>query len=238
MNLNRMRKRTTRPMRGSQMAFGACLAAVLLAMSSLTAAAAWGARGGLPGTGDKSFNPGGPSGDNHCIGPEAGVDANQVLGISQPLVPCVDPHAGEFYATIQGWQMNSVWETVPADYTPSAPTPLQDFISKVRSVTFVVDPGTKRERSYRYAAQDIIDVRTVRDFLPLTGPDWPIALFLAKLPPLPPGEHLVEQLFEMSARHCDGLGTVPGFNCLPAGITSVNRCPFRVLPRSEAASRP
>ena len=31
-----------------------------------------------------------------------------------------------------------------------------------------------------------MDVRTIHDFLPVTGPDWPIALFLAKLPPLPP----------------------------------------------------
>lgn len=165
-----------------------------------------------------------------------GVDANQVLGISQPLVPCVDPRAGEFYAMITGgWLMNSFWETVPADYTPSAPTPLQDFISKVRSVTFVVDPGTKRERSYRYAAQDIMDVRSLRELLPLTGPDWPQVLFLAKLPPLPPGEHRVRQSIEMSARHCDGLGTVPGFNCLPAGITILTTCPFRVLPRNEPA---
>ena len=96
--------------------------------------------------------------------------------------------------------MNTSWEAVPADYTPSAPTPLEDFISKVRSMTFVVDPGTKQERSYRFTAQDIMDVRTAHDFFPETGPDWPIALFLAKLPPLPPGDHRVGAVIEMSAR--------------------------------------
>jgi hypothetical protein len=238
MNLNRVRNRTTRPTRGSRSAFGVCLVAVLLAVVGLTASGAWAAAGGLPGTGDRSFSPGG-SMDNHCIGPVGGVDANQLLGISEPLVPCVDAHVGEFYAMITGgWLMNSSWGTVPTDYTPSAPTPLQDFMSKVRSVIFVVDPGTKQQHSYRYAAQDIMDVHSLSDYLPGIAPDWPQVVFLAKLPPLPPGEHEVQQLLEVSAPLCDGLGTIPGFNCLPAGITSLTICPFRVLPRNDPASRP
>lgn len=234
-------RRSAGVVRGSQMALGACLVAVLLATTSLTAGTAWGAGGGLPGTGDKSFNPAGNAGDNHCFSPE-GVDANDLLGISQPLVVpgfCDVVRAGEFYVMFTAsWNMNSFWQTVPADYTPSAPTPLQDFTSKVRSMTFVVDPGTKQEHSYRFAAQDVMDVRTWRDFLPETGPDWPIALFLAKLPPLPPGDHSVRFLIEMSARHCDGLGTVPGFNCLAAGITNLGRCPVSVVARNEPALRP
>ena len=105
-------------------------------------------------------------------------------------------------------------------------------------MTFVVDPGTRQQRSYRYPAQDIMDVRTIQDFLPVTGPDWRIALFLAKLPPLPPGDHRVEADIEMSARHCDGLGTDPAFNCLAAGITKLGFCPFTVVPRNEPAARP
>jgi hypothetical protein len=216
-----------------------CVVAVLLATTSLTAATAWGARGGLPGTGDKSFNPAGNTGDNHCVGPEAGVDANELLGISQALVPCEDVQAGEFYVplTTGSWTMNTFWEAVPAGYTPSAPTPLEDFASKVRSMTYVVDPGTKQEHSYRYAAQDIMDVRSIHDFLPETGPDWPIALFLAELPPLPPGDHRIGAYIEMSARHCDGLGTDPAFNCVGAGITYLGWCPFTVVPRAAQASR-
>jgi hypothetical protein len=134
--------------------------------------------------------------------------------------------------------MNSFWEAVPADYTPSAPTPRQDFISKVRSVTFTVDPGTKREHSYRYRAQDIMDVRTIHDFFPRTGPNWPIALFLAKLPPVAPGDHRVAFSIEMSARHCDGLGTDPAVHCLGAGTTRLGSCPFTVVPRNAPARRP
>jgi hypothetical protein len=216
-----------------------CLVAVLLATMSLTAGVAWGAAGGLPGTGDKSFNPAGNTGDNHCVSPE-GVDANQLLGISEQLVipdACDELQTGEFYVFFNAaWTMNSFWEAVPADYTPAAPTPREDFLSKLRSVTFTVEPGTRQERSYRYAARDVVDVRTVSDFFPETGPDWPIALFLAKLPPLAPGDHHIAASLEMSARHCDGLGTDPAAHCLPAGTTRLGVCPFKVVPRDLGTS--
>jgi hypothetical protein len=134
------------------------------------------------------------------------------------MVPgaCDAVPAGEFWVPLTAsWTMNTSWEEVPADYTPSAPTPLEDFLSKVRSTTFTVDPGTARERSYGFAAPDVLDVRTARDFLPMPVPDLPIALFLAKLPPLPPGDHRIAFSIEMRNRHCDGLGTASE-NCLNA----------------------
>jgi len=231
----------TRP---SRMTLGACLVAVLLATASVTAGTAWAATGGLPGTGDRSFDPAGNTGDNHCVSPE-GVDANELLGVSQQLfVPgvCDVFEAGEFYVPMGRcpgvWYMSTSWEATPADYIPSAPTPLEDFTSKVRSITYVVDPGTKRERSYRFMAQDVMDVRTIQDFFPESGPDWPTALFLAKLPPLPAGDHQLETVIEMSARHCDGLGNDPAFNCLSAGITSLGVSTLKVVPRDASASRP
>ena len=143
----------------------ACLVAVLLATTGLTAGATWGATSGLPGTGDKSFNPAADSEGNHCVSPE-GVDANELLGISEHLIvpgACDVVKTGEFYVPLtSSWTMNASWEEVPAGYTPSAPTPLEDFLSKVRSMTFTVDPGTALERSYRFAAPDILDVRTLR----------------------------------------------------------------------------
>ncbi|MDQ3899146.1 MAG: hypothetical protein M3319_01375, partial [Actinomycetota bacterium] len=226
----------------SQTVFGICLVTALLASTTLTAGAAWGATGGLPGTGDKSFNPAGSSGEHHCVSPE-GVDANELLGISQQLFEpdaCNVVEAGEFYVpmgTPGSWFMNTYWAAVPADYTPSASTPLQDFLSKVRSMTYVVDPGTKSEHSFRFAAEDIMDVRTIRDFFPVHGPDWPTVLFLAKLPPLPPGDHHLEADIQMTARHCDGLGTEPA-NCLRAGITRLTVCPFTVVPRDAWAKQP
>jgi hypothetical protein len=230
----------TRPMRGWQIAFGACLVALLLVTTSLTAGAARGATGGLPGTGDRSFNPAADAEGNHCVTPE-GVDANELFGISEYLlVPgeCDVVPTGDFWVPLTAsWTMSPSWEEVPADYTPSAPTPLEDFLSKARSTTFTVDPGTARERSYRFAAPDILDVRNVRDFFPISAPDIPLVPFLAKLPPLPPGDHQVVFSVEMSDRHCDGLGTAPG-NCLNAGMTRLGSCPFTVVPRQSPASRP
>jgi hypothetical protein len=216
------------------------LVAVALATTSLTTGAASGATGGLPGTGDRSFNPAADTGGNHCVSPE-GVDANELLGISEYLmVPgaCDAVPAGEFWVPLlsASWRMSPSWEKVPADYTPSAPTPLEDFLSKVRSMTFTADPGAARERSYRFAASDILDVRNARDFLP-SAPDIPVVLFLAKLPPLPPGDHRVAFSIEMSNRHCDGLGTASE-NCLNAGTTRLGSCPFTVVPRQSPASRP
>jgi hypothetical protein len=211
------------------MAVAAAAAAALLATTVVSAGAAWAAAGGLPGTGDEAFNPAGDSEDNHCVSPE-GVDANQLLGISEQLLEpgqC-EPEVGDFWVpfTTASWTVNSSWQ-VPADYTPSAPTPLEDFVSKVRSMTYIVDAGTARERSYRFRAQDIMDVRSIRDFLPVTGPDFPSALFLAKLPPLPAGDHTFDAVLEMSARSCDGFGTGPS-NCLDAGTTRLGRCTFKV----------
>jgi hypothetical protein len=223
-----------------------CLVAALLAMTIVSAGAAWAAGGGLPGTGDKSFNPAGDSEGNHCVSPE-GVDANQLLGVSEQLFlpgECEPTEVGEFWVpfTSSSFVLNSSWQ-VPADYTPSASTPLEDFVSKVRSMTYIVDAGTSQERSYRFRAQDIMDVRSVGDFFPLTGPDpdWPWVFFLAKLPPLPPGDHTLTSVIEMSARSCDGFGTgspnAP-FNCLDAGTTRLFRCTFTVASEQSPSSRP
>jgi hypothetical protein len=226
-------RRCAAAVRGSRMAFGACLLAVLLATTSLTAAAAWGATDGVPGTGDKSFNPAADSEGNHCLSPE-GVDVNELLGVSEHLVVggngCGPVRTGEFYVPLGGscWNTNTSWEVMPDDYTPAAATPVEDFLSKLLSITYVVEPGTPSARSYRFRAQDVVAVGNVRDVLPISGPDQPSVCFLAKLPPLPAGVHTYDAFVEMSARSCDGLGVSESINCLPAGTTRLGSCRFTV----------
>jgi hypothetical protein len=228
-------------MRGRQMTLGACLVAALLATTSLTAGAACAATGRLPGTGDKSFNPAGDTEGNHCVSPE-GVDANELLGVSEYLlVPdggCDAVPEGDFWVDFlpSSVSMAPSWQHVPADHTSSAPTPLEDFLSKVRAETYTIDPGTAGERSYRFPAQDVLDVRNARDFFPISAPDIAVVLFLAKLPPLPPGEHHVRAYIEMNARWCDGVGTATE-NCLTAGTTRELVCLFTVVPRQSPAAR-
>jgi hypothetical protein len=231
-----------RLMRRSRMALGACLVAVLLATASLTAGAAWAARGGSPATAGKSFHLAPDSKGNHCFSPE-GVDGNEVLGVSEQLLVgaappeagCGPVHTGEFYIPLLPacWTANNSWEMVPADYTPAAPTPVEDFVSKVRSTTYVVDAGTPQARSYRFRAHDILKVVRVRDLFPISGADWSMVCFLAKLPPRPPGDHTVDLFLEMSARSCDGIGTLEAehgeVDCIGAGTTQICRLNFTVV---------
>ena len=203
---------------------GACLVAVLLVLASATAgAAAANSRG------------------NHCFSPE-GVDGNELLGVSEQLLVsgappeagCGPVHTGESYIPLLPacWVANNSWEVVPGDYTPSAATPVEDFVSKVRSATYVVDADTRQARSYRFGAQDILTVR-VRDLFPLSGADQTMVCFRAKLPPRPPGDHTVDLFVDMRARSCDGVGTVEGvpgvINCVPAGRTQICRMHFTVV---------
>ena len=226
--------------RRSEVAICFALVAVVLATMSLTTGAAWGARGGLPGTGGTSFSPGPGTTGNHCVSPD-GIDANAVLGISQPLFmpgACDVFRSGEFYVPFGPgmWAVNDHWGAVPADYVPSAPTPVADYLSKLRSVTFVVDPGTAQARSYRYRAQDVVVVGNLHDILPSSAPPLPMVLLLPKLPPVAPGDHRLSISVELSARHCDGLDG-PFAGCLPAGTTHLATCPFRVEPRSTVRSK-
>ena len=59
---------------------GVCFSFALLA--ALSPAAVFGARGGLPGTGDRYFDPAHHAEGNHCLTPD-GIDANEVLGVSR-----------------------------------------------------------------------------------------------------------------------------------------------------------
>lgn len=220
---------------------GICSVAAILAMPALTAGTAWGANGGLPGTGDMTFNPAGDAEGNHCVTSE-GRDANEVLSVSEQLLAqgtgldCGPVSAGEFYIPIGGamWFVNTSFEEVPADYTPAAPTPVEDFLAKAKSMTYVIDSGTPKEKTYSYRAGGIAVVHAESEFFPASGPDTPIFMFLAKLPPLPPGDHTYTTIIEMSARHCDGLGTSE-FNCLEAGRTTFcEELPFTVVPRTAA----
>ena len=97
----------------------------------------------------------------------------------------VDPLAGAY------WVANTSFEVVPPGYEPSAATPMKDFLSKAKAITYVIDAGTKRARTHRYRVRDVVKVHTVDEFFaPGFWPQpHPIAQYLAKLPPLPRGKH-------------------------------------------------
>ena len=227
-----------------QRVIGFCVVAATLALAPLTGGTALAATGGLPGTGNRSFSPGHHAANNHCITP-AGTDANEVLGVAEQLVifdapeeaGCGPVSTGEFWIPILAaiWVANTSFEIVPPGYEPSAATPMEDFLSKAETITYIIDSGTARERTYRYRVQDVVKVHTVDEFVPSWWPQpYPIAQFLAKLPPLPPGQHTYTAALQMSARTCDGLGTTEGSNCIGPGTFVLCTLPFTVTQRTPA----
>jgi hypothetical protein len=188
---------------------------------------------------------------NHCFTP-AGTDANEILGVAQQLLVfeapaesgCASVSAGESWTPLAGamfWIANTSFEVVPAGYEPFGATPMEDFQSKAETITYVIDAGTARERTHRFRVRDIVKVDTVDEFFafdPASAEPWPkpypIAQFLAKLPPLAPGQHTYTAVLQMSARTCDGLGTTDGLNCIGPGAFVLCTLPFTVTPRTPA----
>jgi hypothetical protein len=206
-----------------------CVVAAMLSLSPLTGGAALAA----------------PE-SNHCFTP-AGTDANEVFGVSHQLVVFEAPpesgcdlvSTGESWTPLAGamfWVTNTSFESVPPGYEPSAATPMEDFVSKAETITYVIDTGTKRERTYRFPVRDVVKVDAVDDFFaPGIWPEpYPIAQYVAKLPPLPPGQHTWSAVLHMSAVSCDGLGTELG-NCIgPGAIPLCTGIPFMVVQRGAA----
>ena len=95
------------------------------------------------------------------------------------------------------WATATSYEDAPSPHPLAAETPMEDFLAKFVAMRFVVDPGTRQERSYRFAAAELLRLGTTDQFEP--GPALPVANFLATLPPLPPGGHHYEAFIEMSA---------------------------------------
>src|SRR5687768_3872800 len=84
-------------------AITACAVTATLAIGAGTA---FGASGGLPGSGDRYFSPGTHHDANRCSADSEGaISANEVLGVAEPIVwfdLCEPIEAGKFYVPIGG----------------------------------------------------------------------------------------------------------------------------------------
>src|SRR5262249_5405748 len=89
--------------------------------------------------------------ENHCISPR-GLDQNEFFGISAQIVIdyCPKVGAGEQWIPAQLWFMNGTFEQVPEGLMPDGDTPLEDFIAKFSAVKYVIDPGTKQEKTVAF----------------------------------------------------------------------------------------
>jgi hypothetical protein len=173
---------------------------------------------------------------NHCITP-SGADLNAVFGIPAQIVAqnppeppffqgCDKVGTGERWTVAQQtWIMPPAFVEVPSRWAPAGETPLADFLAKFTGVKYVIDRGTKRERTVVIPTNnDLFVVDADEGFVVVR------ATPLGTLRPLPVGPHKVEAYWMFSAMHCDGLGPDPALQCFAAGETLLSSVKFRVTP--------
>ncbi len=170
-----------------------------------------------------------PRHERHCINPD-GVDLNELHGINKRIVTdfCPITYSGEQWIPAAAWITNTTHEVIPAGYVPSRPTPIEDFNAKVVSVRYVIDEGTRRERTYRFPAREVLHTGGI-----YPGPDLPITGILAVLKPVSIGTHTVDIYVTLSADHWDGFDTIPEEDLIPAGENLWTRTTFDVRPAAE-----
>ncbi|KPM56900.1 hypothetical protein ACG83_03405 [Frankia sp. R43] len=161
-----------------------------------------------------------------------GTNLNEFFHIRQQIIgppTCRTAVAGEPWVRIgPGWvtAASAATAVYPADYTPTKPNPIDDFNSKFLRARFVVDIGTPQEKSFGFGRKALRTGFFTEDGLPFSQPVSP------PLRPLRVGQHTSTVFLTLRARHCDGLGTVPDENCLPAGeFAYTGNTPFEVVPR-------
>lgn len=170
---------------------------------------------------------------NHCISP-SGTDLNLALGISAQIVAPTPPFlsgcdkvgSGEQWTVAgQVWTMAQTFEEVPGGFVPAGDTPLADFLAKFEAVKYVIDRGTKQEKTVAFPNSNALVLAD-----PDEGLDIVTATTLGTLKPLPVGKHVVESYWVFRAMHCDGIVANVDENCLPAGETLFIRVRFEVVP--------
>lgn len=165
---------------------------------------------------------------NHCINP-VGIDLNEFFGTQDAFITpfCTTAHTGDKWRPFVRWVVADTFEVIPEGYVPARPTPLEDFLSKFVSVRYVIDAGTKKERTFEFAVSDLIlSVIDLPDNTSFVG-------FTPRLRPLPPGNHSIDIFITVTAETWDGLGLEPGVNSAPAGESPSPSVEFRVVNRGR-----
>lgn len=200
---------------------GVALVASVVAVQLGIGGVAWASKGGEPGPNQSNFDPASDTENNHCYIDE-NHDWNAIFGVSEALVTrfCREVNTGEWWIRPQLWFVATSNESFPEGYTPAGATPIEDFAMKLEAVKYVVDPGTRQERTHTFSGPQVLRTDLTAGDIEddaFISPETPLALTLAKANPLSPGDHLVRTYMTLSAEHCDGLGDVREENCLPAG---------------------
>ena len=195
----------------------------------ITASTLWAASEASAGRPDP---PGHNEGAHHCVN-SFGVDYNELFGMDEQFrtFECRDVSAGEPWVPFPYWVTDDAVDSVyPVGYVPLHPAPMDDFMAKLESVKVVLDGGTKAERVLVFDPSDIVrtDINAEQVHPGAWGFPYPMASILPVMPPVGVGEHTFQPIIVLSAPHCDGLGTDPELQCLPAGELSYGRRPLTI----------
>lgn len=164
---------------------------------------------------------------NHCFTP-TGDDLNAVFGTRDAFVApfCSVVHVGDRWRAVLRVQAAGGDYVFPAGYAPSRVPLDDDFLAKLVSARFVVDPRTARERSYRFKAKELV---IQKGGLP-DGSRF-VRWVTPSLHPLPPGDHTVAEYVTLGADFWDGFGLDPNVNLIPRGESAVGAVAFSVIKR-------
>src|SRR5688500_1160148 len=90
---------------------------------------------------------------NHCISP-AGDDLHQVLGPRNAFIApfCTQAVTGDKWRAVLRVAVAGDDYVFPVGYEPSQPLLDEDFLAKFVSARYVVDAGTRQERTYVFRA--------------------------------------------------------------------------------------
>jgi len=208
-----MNRTNTMLIRGRRSAVACVTLASVLAMSFAL---------GVSGASAGRIDPPGHDDANHCIN-AFDVDVNELYEISDQLrnFDCRVVSAGEHW--VIGplvWIVNhGAGSVYPDGYVAAQPEPIDDFTSKLVSITVVVDGDTTRERVQVFSPSEAL--RTDINISQLEPGAWaapyPMASMMPRMRPLSVGDHTFQVFIELSAEHCDGFFTDPELSCLPAG---------------------
>ncbi len=157
-----------------------------------------------------------------------GKTLKQEYGYSVAVVTssCAEVRAGERWAVSVPWVMDRFFEQKPSGFATDYATPVDDFRGKLKSIAYVVDPGTAYQSNRSFPGDNKIWEHEMPTARGLPAVD---TVSLGSLDPLPIGTHTVEVSWKFSAPVCDGFSADQGTSCLPQGDILVKRITFRVV---------
>ncbi|MER5933476.1 hypothetical protein [Streptomyces sp. NPDC002054] len=183
---------------------------------------------GAPAWAAPAFRPPVP----HCLTSD-GTDLNELFKIKERIIGpegCRTAFAKEKWVrTVPAWEVSGAAGAVyPDGYEPARVAPIDDFISKFVSATYVHDIGTPEEESFTFSRDKVLRTGSIPNGNSLA------VVISPPFKALSVGSHTSTVFFTLSAEHCDGLGTDREENCLPEGtFPYTGDIPFDVVPRPK-----